>query len=92
MALDRRGRVTAEGAGVEGETTMRQRGAGPGTRAHYQYRVFTLAETTSRNDARRLLTDAAEYGRWELARSMVFPGGRRKVWLRRRIIRVESTL
>ena len=60
--------------------------------AQYEYRVLTLERTTSRTDARRLLTDEAEYGRWELARSLVFPGGRRKVWLRRKIIRVQRTL
>ncbi len=59
---------------------------------HYEYRVLTLRETTSRHDARRLLTDEAEYGRWELARTLIFPGGRRTVWLRRKIIHVERTL
>lgn len=59
---------------------------------HYEYRVLTIGEDTDRNDARRLLTDAAEYGRWELARSLLYPGGRRKVWLRRKIIHVQSTL
>lgn len=58
----------------------------------YEYRVLTLPRTTSRNDARRLLTDEAEYGRWELARTLLFAGGERKVWLRRKIIRVRSTL
>jgi hypothetical protein len=60
--------------------------------AHYEYRVLTLRETTNQHEARRLLTDEAEYGSWELARSLVFPGGRRRVWLRRRIIRVHKTL
>lgn len=59
---------------------------------HYEYRVLTIREATTAPDVRRLLTDAAEYGRWELARSLLFPGGRRKVWLRRKIIRVYSTL
>jgi hypothetical protein len=58
----------------------------------YEYRVFTIPSSTSRNDARRLLTEEAEYGRWELARTRLFAGGERKVWLRRRIIRVRSTL
>jgi len=39
-----------------------------------------------------LLTDEAEYGRWELARTLVYAGGERRIWLRRKIIRVESTL
>jgi len=58
----------------------------------YEYRVLTLPRTTSRNDARQMLTEQAEYGRWELARSVVYVGGERRVWLRRRIIRVRSTL
>ena len=58
----------------------------------YEYRVLTIPRSTTRNDARRLLTDEAEYGRWELARTLLFPGGERKVWLRRKIIRVRSTL
>jgi hypothetical protein len=58
----------------------------------YEYRVLTIPPSTSRNDARRLLTEEAEYGRWELARTRLFAGGERKVWLRRKIIRVRSTL
>ena len=59
---------------------------------HYEYRVLTLGGSSTRKDTRRLLTDAAEYGRWELARSLLFPGGHRKIWLRRKIIHVHSTL
>ena len=58
----------------------------------YEYRVLHLPPSTSRGDARRLLTEHAEYGRWELARTRLFAGGARKVWLRRKIIRVRSTL
>ena len=58
----------------------------------YEYRVLTLPRTTSRNDARRLLTEQAEHGRWELARVEDRAGGERRVWLRRKIIRVRSTL
>jgi hypothetical protein len=58
----------------------------------YEYRVVTIPRSTSRGDASRLLTDEAEHGRWELARTLLFVGGERKVWLRRRIIRVRSTL
>ena len=58
----------------------------------YEYRVLRLPPSTSRGDARRMLTEHAEYGRWELARTRLFAGGARKVWLRRKIIRVRSTL
>lgn len=60
--------------------------------AQYEYRVLTIDRSTSRTDARKLLTDEAEYGRWELARTLLFAGGERRVWLRRKIIRVRSTL
>ena len=58
----------------------------------YEYRVLTIPRSTSRGDARRMLTEQAEYGRWELARSVLYVGGERKVWLRRKVIRVRSTL
>lgn len=58
----------------------------------YEVKVLTLPRTTSRGDVRRLLTEEAEYGKWELARLRLYVGGHRKVWLRRKIIRVSSTL
>ena len=58
----------------------------------YEYRMVRLPPSTSRGEARRMLTDEAEYGRWELARTRLFAGGARKVWLRRKAIRVRSTL
>ena len=58
----------------------------------YEYRVLRLPPSTSGGDARRMLTEQAEYGRWELARTRLFAGGERKVWLRRKTIRVRSTL
>lgn len=73
-------------------------GSGSGVRARqpspgqYEYRTLRIPPAVSTSDARRLLTDEAEYGRWELARTRLYAGGERKVWLRRRIIRVRSTL
>ncbi len=58
----------------------------------YEYRILSLPRGTGRAEARQLLTEQAEYGRWELARTLLFAGGERKVWLRRKIIRVRSTL
>ena len=58
----------------------------------YEYRVLTFHPQVSLPDARKTLTDEAEYGRWELARTTVYMGGMRKVWLRRKIIKVASTL
>ena len=51
-----------------------------------------LPRGTGRKAAQRLLTDAAEYEHWELDRLRLYPDGTRKVVLRRRILRVKSTL
>ena len=58
----------------------------------YEYLVLSFGREVGRGDIRRQLTEHAEYGRWELARTRLFAGGARKVWLRRKIIRVRSTL
>jgi hypothetical protein len=60
-------------------------------RIDYEYRVLHIDRTVSVHDARSMLADAAEYGRWELARTQLYVGGRRTVWLRRKIIRVQKT-
>ncbi|ACQ80503.1 conserved hypothetical protein [Beutenbergia cavernae DSM 12333] len=60
--------------------------------AQYEFRVLTLPGTASRGSVRQMLTDEAEYGRWELARTRVYVGGHRRVWLRRKVVRVTSTL
>jgi hypothetical protein len=59
--------------------------------AEYTYRVLYLPRETSRDAARRLLTDHAEYGEWELARLSLYADGSRKVTLRRPIIRPVLT-
>jgi len=58
----------------------------------YEYRRMMLPRTTGRKAAQRLLTDAAEHGHWELDRLRLYPDGTRRVVLRRRILRVKSTL
>lgn len=58
----------------------------------YQYQRLTLPRGVTRSAAQRVLTDAAEHGHWELDRLRLFPDGTRKVTLRRRILRVKSTL
>jgi Family of unknown function (DUF5703) len=59
--------------------------------SEYEIRQLRLPRGTSRGYARRLLTDEAEYGGWELARHRMLPDGSRRVWLRRRIIRVRRS-
>jgi hypothetical protein len=55
--------------------------------AEYSYLVLNLPRGTSRDLARRILTDHAEYGDWELARMHLFADGSRTATLRRKIIR-----
>jgi hypothetical protein len=57
----------------------------------YEYRVLTFDRHTSKAAARQEIREHAEYGRWELARSVVYEGGLRRMWLRRRIMRVDRT-
>ncbi len=81
-----------EGIAMESRLAGRARSEWAAGGGQYEYRVLTIPRSTSRNDARRLLTEEAENGRWELARTRLFAGGERNVWLRRKIIRVRSTL
>jgi hypothetical protein len=60
-------------------------------RAHMQWMVVDIPRSITRAEATQILSEQAEYGRWELARSLVYVGGARRVWLRRRAMRVERT-
>lgn len=62
------------------------------TASQWEYREITMPRGTPREIARSVLTGVAETEHWELARLRLFPDGRRKVWLRRRVIRVRKTL
>jgi hypothetical protein len=55
--------------------------------AEWEFQDVYVPRGVSRNATRRLLTDHAEYGHWELDRLRLYPDGSRKVRLRRRIIR-----
>lgn len=54
----------------------------------YEYRVMTFGAAVSKEDTRRALVEAAEHGRWELARTRLYWGGVQRSWLRRRVLRV----
>ncbi|MDI5967606.1 DUF5703 family protein [Streptomyces sp. SL13] len=53
----------------------------------YEFQDVYVPRGVSRNATRRMLTEHAEYGHWELERLRLYPDGSRKVRLRRRIIR-----
>ncbi len=58
----------------------------------YQIERVRLGRHISRRAVRQLLTDQAEYGGWELARLRRYADGSREVWMRRKIIKVMSSL
>lgn len=58
----------------------------------YEFQILTVPRGTSIGQVRAELAEQSEYGRWEHARTRLYLGGGKKVWMRRRIIRVQSTL
>lgn len=58
----------------------------------YEYQSLHVGRATSRDSTRRMLTELAEYGQWELDRLRLYPDGTRRVTLRRKIIRVVRTM
>ncbi|GAA4051253.1 DUF5703 family protein [Nonomuraea sp. NPDC050663] len=58
----------------------------------YSYMDIYIPRGISREAARQLLTEHAEHGHWELARTRIYSDGSRRVRLRRRIYKVRSTL
>jgi hypothetical protein len=59
--------------------------------AEYSYLVLYIPRGISRETARRMLTDHAEYGHWELAKLRLYPDGTRLATLRRTVIRAVRT-
>jgi hypothetical protein len=58
----------------------------------YSYLELYMPREMSRDAARRVLTDHAEYGDWELSQLRLYADGSRRATLRRRIIRAVRTL
>ncbi|MBO0847567.1 MAG: hypothetical protein J2P22_19375 [Nocardioides sp.] len=57
----------------------------------YSYLVLRLPRGTTRDAARQILVEHAEHGGWELVRVRVYPDGRRRIQLRRKVIRAKRT-
>jgi Family of unknown function (DUF5703) len=60
--------------------------------ADFEFRRLVVPRAMGRSAVRQMLSAEAEYGGWELDRVRIFPNGMRRVVLRRRIIRMRSTL
>lgn len=68
---------------IEGDATDGNRAEGS-THGEWEYRPLQLAGDVSRMTAAVRLAIQAEYSGWELSRVRLYPGGVRKVVLRRR--------
>ena len=53
--------------------------------ATYEYRAVTIPSHASREQTKEMLQIHAEYGDWELSSHAIWPDGRRKVTVRRRL-------
>ena len=73
------------------QATDRMIAPGPGGRyrGEYEVRVIEFGREVPRSQIRQQLSEDAEYGHWELFRTRIYTGGRRRSWLRRKIIRVN---
>lgn len=58
----------------------------------YEYLVITSFPTESKHVARAALREHADNGKWEHVRTLRYEGGASKYWMRRKVIRVVSTL
>lgn len=78
---------------LPGDASLRSLPVAPGrTHDDYEFQVVTIPRGASLGLARTAVTEQAEYGRWDLVRTQLFYGGARKVWMRRRIMRIEPTM
>ncbi len=56
----------------------------------YETARVRLSREMPRGAVRKLLTDHAEYGGWELLRLRRYRDGTRDVWIRRKVIKVDT--
>ena len=54
----------------------------------YEFQVLRFPREATRSQIRAALAEHAEYGRWELNRTVRYMGGQQRSWLRRKIIRM----
>ena len=51
----------------------------------YEYRAVTIPRDATQEQTRDVLAIHAEYGDWELTRHAIYPDGKRRVTVRRRL-------
>ena len=71
--------------------TLRRKSAARAIRRTQGFDRHRPMRQLNQDEAPRQAPDKAEQGHWELARGRLYAGGARRVWLRRKIIRVTRT-
>lgn len=74
------------------ETLQRVLTAKGAPKRQYEYLILSVRADEPAPLAYQRLREHAEYGKWELERSLLYIGGSRQFWLRRKVLRVERTL
>ena len=59
---------------------------------NYEYMVISVERDESLSEARRRVLEHSEYGKWELHRSVLYLGGHRRYWMRRKVMNVARTI
>ena len=60
--------------------------------SRYEYLIITSFPGEPKNVAGAALREHSDNGKWELMRTCRYEGGGYKYWLRRRVMRIKSTL
>lgn len=58
--------------------------------SHWEIREINFGRRSKIEESTAALTDLAEYGNWELYRTRIYPDGRKRVWVKRRIIKISK--
>lgn len=61
-------------------------------KSHWEIREINFGSHSIINDTKDILTDLAEYGQWELHRTRIYPNGQKRVWIKRKVLRVKSSI
>lgn len=57
-------------------------------KSHWEIREINFGYRSQISDTKEVLTELAEYGHWELHRTRIFPNGEKRVWVKRRVIKI----
>lgn len=56
----------------------------------WEIREVPLPKKVTRREAKQLLTELAEYGRWELVRTRIYPNGVKRMWVKNVFIKLKE--